>query len=158
MLQTSQEEEMKQGCFALMLLLNIILIGHASGAVNRTSPRQERGKTMKGSHVHLAVKDLPAALRWLDTVWQVRPTYQDERMASLPFGELTIILDAAAADTPATVGFDSQNCDEDFRAVRSRGAVALEEPKDRPWGVRSACVQGPGALKFELEQTLRRPQ
>ena len=79
-------------------------------------------------------------------------------MASLPFGELTIILDASAADTPATVGFDSQNCGEDFRAVRSRGATALEEPKDRPWGVRSAYIQGPGALKFEIEQPLRRPQ
>ena len=71
-------------------------------------------------------------------------------------GELTIILDASAADTSATVGFDSQNCDEDFLTVRSRGGIALEEPKDRPWGVRSAYVQGPGALKFEIEQPLPR--
>ena len=111
---------------------------------------------MKGSHVHLGVKDLRAALQWLDTVWQLRPTFQNERMASLPFGELSIILDAAAADTVATVGFDSPNCDEDFRTVVSRGGVALEAPADSPWGVRSAYVQGPGALKFQIEQQLRR--
>jgi hypothetical protein len=111
---------------------------------------------MKGTHIHLGVKDLPAALQWLDRVWHLRPTFQDERMASLPFGELTIILDASAADTSATLGFDSQNCDEDFSTVVSRGGVALEEPADRPWGVRSASVQGPGALKFQIEQPLRR--
>lgn len=111
---------------------------------------------MRGSHVHLGVEDLPAALQWLDKVWQLRPTFQNERMATLPFGELTIILDASAADTAATIAFDSQNCDDDFRAIKSRGAVVLEEPKDRPWGARSAYIQGPGALKFEIEQMLTR--
>jgi predicted enzyme related to lactoylglutathione lyase len=111
---------------------------------------------MNGSHVHLGVKNLPLALQWLEKVWQLRPTFQDERMASLPFGKLTIILDAAPADTAATVGFESQNCDDDARAIKSRGGVVLEEPKDRPWGVRSAYIQGPGALKFEIEQMLPR--
>ena len=55
-----------------------------------------------------------------------------------------------------TVGFDSRNCDADFQRVTSRGGVALEEPTDRPWGVRAAYIQGPGALKFELEQMLPR--
>lgn len=148
---------MKQ-LLALVLLFNLVVISHASGVADHTSPAQEKGTSMKGSHVHLGVKDLPAALQWLDKVWQLRPTFQDARMASLPFGELTIILDASAADTSATVGFDSQNCDEDVRTVRSRGAVVLEEPKDRPWGVRSAYIQGPGALKFEIEQPLPRRQ
>jgi hypothetical protein len=61
----------------------------------------------------------------------------------------------SAADTTATIGFDSQNCDEDFRAVVARGGIALERPTDRPWGVRSAYIQGPGALRFEIEQPLR---
>lgn len=113
---------------------------------------------MKGSHVHLGIKDLPGAIEWLDKVWQVRPTFQNERMASVPFGESTIILDVSASDTPATLGFDSQGCDEDFRAVRARGGVAIEEPTDRPWGVRAAYLKGPGALRFEIEQPLpRRP-
>jgi hypothetical protein len=112
--------------------------------------------TVKGSHVHLGVMDLPAALQWLDKVWHLRPTFHNERMASLPFGEIAIILDASAADTQATLGFDSENCDEDFRAVVSRGGIALEEPSDRPWGVRAAYIQGPGELKFQIEQQLRR--
>jgi hypothetical protein len=144
--------------FALVLLLNVVVISLAYGEPNAASTTQEKGTKMKGSHVHLGVKDLPAALQWLDKVWQLQPTFQNEHMASLPFGELTIILDASAADTSATVGFDSQNCDLDFRTVRSRGGIALEEPKDRPWGVRSAYIQGPGALRFEIEQMLPRRQ
>ena len=113
---------------------------------------------MKAAHVHLGVTDLRAALKWLDEVWDLRPTFENESMATLPFGGLSIILDAAAADTAATVAFESQNCDEDFRAVMSRGAraleQALEQPTDRPWGARSAYVRGPGALTFEIEQLL----
>lgn len=142
---------MKQ-LLALVLVLNIVGISVSSAA------NQENGATLRGSHVHLGVKDLPAALQWLERVWELRPTFQDDRMASLPFGALTIILEASDVETAATVGFESQNCDEDFRTVRSRGGVALEEHRDRPWGVRSAYIQGPGALKFEIEQVLpRRP-
>ena len=113
---------------------------------------------MNGSHVHLGVKDLPEALQWLEKVWQLRPIFQNERMATLPFGGITLILDASAFDTAATVGFESTNCDEDFRSVRSRGGVPLEEPADRPWGGRSAYIKGPGELRFEIEQMLpRRP-
>ena len=111
---------------------------------------------MKASHVHLGVVDLKAALKWFDQVWQLRPTFENETMATLPFGAQSLILDAAAADTAATVAFESQNCDEDFRALMSRGAIALEEPSDRPWGVRCAYVRGPGALRFEIEQPLPR--
>ena len=109
---------------------------------------------MKASHVHLGVKDLGAALEWLDRVWSVRPTFQNERMATLPFGDVRIILDASGTDTAATIAFESANCDEDFQRVVSRGAVSADEPADRPWGVRSAVVRGPGALKFEIEQPL----
>ena|SRR5215210_2761993 len=109
---------------------------------------------MNVSHVHVGVKDLSETLSWLDRVWEARPTFQNERMASVPFGGFTIFFDVSSMDTPATIGFDSTNCDADFRAVTSRGAVALEEPADRPWGVRAAYVQGPGALRFELEQML----
>jgi predicted enzyme related to lactoylglutathione lyase len=115
-----------------------------------------RGKKMIGTHVHLGVKDLVGAVQWIENVWQVRPTFQNERMAVLPFGEQSLILDASTTDTVATIGFESDNCDEDVRGVTERGAVILDEPKDRPWGVRSAYVQGPGALKFEIEQMLPR--
>jgi predicted enzyme related to lactoylglutathione lyase len=145
-----------------IVLVNTVLLGcaqapTAANTSNDTTIR-ERAEHMKASHIHLGVKDLPAALNWLETVWQITPTYRDERLASVPVGEFTVILDASPSDVAATIGFDSKNCDEDFRAVVARGGVALEEPKDRPWGVRAAYVQGPGALKFEIEQMLPRPK
>src|SRR5688500_9493504 len=100
----------------------------ASASATENSPEFKKGNTMTISHVHAAVADLPAALRWLDRVWDVRPTFQNDKMASVPFGEMTIIIDASPADTPMTVGFDSRNCDADFQRVTSRGGVALEEP------------------------------
>ena len=107
------------------------------------------------NHIHLGVRDLPAALAWLERVWQLKAEFQNERMATLSFGKFILILDAAEADSPATIGFESENCDEDFRTVVERGAVPLEPPSDRPWGVRCAYIQGPGRLKFEIEQPLK---
>jgi catechol 2,3-dioxygenase-like lactoylglutathione lyase family enzyme len=108
---------------------------------------------MKASHVHIGVTDLAAALEWLETVWQLRPTFRNERMAVLPFGDVSLIVDASTTNTVATVAFESANCDDDVGGVRQRGGVILEQPADRPWGVRAARVRGPGALTFEIEQT-----
>lgn len=64
---------------------------------------------------------------------------------------MTLILDAADDDVSATVGFESNDCDRDFRTVVERGAIALEPPTDKAWGVRTAHFMGPGELKFEIE-------
>lgn len=143
----------------LFLLLIIVTAqadtaGGSETAIKESAATRETVAKMKGSHLHLSVKDLPAALRWLNDVWRLEPTFHNERMAVLPFGEISIILDASTSDTIATLGFDSQNCDGDFLTVKARGGRVIEEPRDRPWGVRSAYVQGPGALKFEIEQAL----
>ena len=106
---------------------------------------------MNLNHIHLGVRDLGVALDWLDRVWQLKPQFQSDRMATLSFGAFTLILDAAEADSIATIGFESDDCDRDFRAVLDRGAAALDPPSNKPWGVRAAYVQGPGRLKFEIE-------
>jgi uncharacterized glyoxalase superfamily protein PhnB len=62
---------------------------------------------------------------------------------------MTLIFDAASDDVSATVGFESDNCDRDFKAVVERGAAVLEPPTDKAWGVRTAYFKGPGELKFE---------
>ena len=72
-------------------------------------------------------------------------------MAAFSFNALTLIFDTANDDVSATVGFESDNCDRDYRTVAERGAVALEPPTDKPWGVRTAYFKGPGELKFEIE-------
>jgi predicted enzyme related to lactoylglutathione lyase len=111
-------------------------------------------KSMTLNHVHLGVRDLSGALEWLQRIWQVGPAFQNERMATLQFGAFILILDAAAEDSPATVGFESDDCDRDYRAVIARGAVSLEAPANQPWGARAAYLRGPGSLKFEIEGPL----
>ena len=103
------------------------------------------------NHIHLQVRDLNAAVVWFETVLQVQPGFRNERLATFAFGSMTLIFDTADNDVAATVGFESVDCDRDFRAVVERGAVALEPPTNKPWGVRTAYFRGPGELKFEIE-------
>ena len=110
---------------------------------------------MKISHVHCRVRDLPAAARWFHQVLQVNSVFNNERMVWLGFGDFGVILDAAPADSALTIGFDSDDCDADFRTLTGRGAETMEAPQDRPWGTRSAYLKGPGALTIELEQLLK---
>jgi uncharacterized glyoxalase superfamily protein PhnB len=81
----------------------------------------------------------------------------NERMAWLGFGECGVILDVAPTSSVVTLGFDSQDCDADYRTVMGRGAETIEGPQDRPWGARAAYLKGPGALTVEIEQLLKRP-
>jgi uncharacterized glyoxalase superfamily protein PhnB len=87
---------------------------------------------------------------------QVAPVFNNERMVWLGFGEFGLILDAAATDSLLTLGFDSEDCDADYRTVTSRGAETIEAPQDRPWGARSAYLKGPGGVTLEIEQVLKR--
>jgi len=77
---------------------------------------------MKVSHVHCRVRDLQAAARWFEQVLQVVPVVHNERMAWLGFGEFGVLLDAAPTDSVVTLGFDSEDCDADYRIVTGRGA------------------------------------
>src|SRR5215831_10810408 len=103
------------------------------------------------NHIHLRVRDLEAAVAWFEKVFQISPGFQNEQMATFCFDSMTLIFDAAKDDVSATVGFESDDCDRDFRTVVQRGAIALELPTNKPWGVRTAYFRGPGELKFEIE-------
>lgn len=109
---------------------------------------------MKGSHVHVKVKDFPAALQWLGEVWGLKPAFQNDRMAVIPLGAFSMIVDASEEDTEATIAFESQDCGKDFRSVVERGAQVIEPPTQQPWGVIAAYLKGPGGLSFEIEQAL----
>jgi len=111
---------------------------------------------MRMSHVHCRVRDLEAAARWFEKVWQIAPVFNNERMVWLSFGDFGVILDAATDDTLVTVGFDSHDCDADYRLVTSRGAETIEAPQDKPWGTRTAYLKGPGGITVEIEQLLNR--
>ncbi|HJZ72895.1 MAG TPA: VOC family protein [Vicinamibacterales bacterium] len=94
-------------------------------------------------------------MAWFASRCAVAPSFNDARMAVFPFGDFTLILDAAPEDSVATIGFNSDDCDADFDALVSRGAHPLEPPRDRPYGARVAYLQGPGALTIEIEQLLQ---
>lgn len=53
------------------------------------------GRTMQVNHIHAPVRDLPAALEWLENVFEIRPSFRDDRMAAVPFGSFTVIFGAA---------------------------------------------------------------
>jgi hypothetical protein len=106
------------------------------------------------NHVHVGVRDLSGALEWVQRIWQVGPAFQNERMATLQFGAFILILDAATEDSPATLGFQSDDCDRDYQGVIARGAESVAAPMNQPWGTRAAYLRGPGRLKFEIEGPL----
>ena len=106
------------------------------------------------NHIHLHVRDLNAAVRWFDTILRIRPGFQNDRIATFSFDAMTVIIDAADADAPATLGFSSEDCDHDFNTVIGLGAVAIDPPANKEWGVRAAYFKGPGALKCEIEGPL----
>jgi len=112
------------------------------------------GASIKFSHLHLEVRDLPGALAWLVRIWDVEPSYLSEEMAVLSMHGTLVILDAADEDGAAIVGFSSENCDEDNRMATERGAETVDPPADREWGVRAAYLRGPGQITFEIEQDL----
>jgi catechol 2,3-dioxygenase-like lactoylglutathione lyase family enzyme len=109
---------------------------------------------MTFNHLHIAVRDLPGALAWLATTWDIRPTFENGGMAALSLFGTSLILDAADEDGVATIGFASDDCDQDHRLASERGAETLEAPSDRAWGVRAAYLRGPGGITFEIEQAL----
>jgi uncharacterized glyoxalase superfamily protein PhnB len=110
---------------------------------------------MQLNHIHVRVRDLAAALAWLEQVWGVKPTFQNERMASVPFEPIVLIVDKSDQETETIIGFESEDCDRDFHRLVQRGAVVDSEPSDKPWGARTAYLKGPGSLKFEIESPIK---
>ena len=111
---------------------------------------------MRANHVHVGVRDLPAAVSWLERVWEIKPVFQIPQMAILAVGDFSLFVDAEAHDSRATIGFVSDDCDRDYDRVVARGAETVSAPEDKPYGSRAAYVKGPGALTFEIEQPLKR--
>src|SRR5260370_37884302 len=83
------------------------------------------GGSMKVSHVHCRVRDLPAAARWFQQVLQATPVFNNERMVWLGFGEFGVILDAASTDSALTLGFVSDDCEADYRTLTGPAAETI---------------------------------
>jgi hypothetical protein len=75
-------------------------------------------------------------------------------MATFSFDSMTLIFDAASDDVAATVGFESDSCDRDFKGCRRTSAIVHTLHTDKGWGVRTAYLKGLGELNFEIEGPL----
>ena len=109
------------------------------------------------THLHIRFRELSEAVRWMKTVLEREPVYENPGMAVFAFGQTSLIFDRGDEDTEMTIAFGSVDCDGDFSRLCARGAQVVEPPSDQPWGVRTAYLNGPGRLIFELETQLPRP-
>ncbi len=145
----------------IIVIKKAMYLGVALGLLSvEVSMAQQAGagvETLQVGHVHLGVKDLPAAISWFERVFQWKPVFRNERMAVLPVKPTGVILDKSENDAVATLGFQSNDVDVDYARLLSRGAVSLEAPNNKPFGVRGAYIKGPGSLTIELEGPLKNP-
>ncbi len=109
---------------------------------------------MEISHLHVYVKDRPKAVKWLEEVFDVSPVEEDHEMSLFSFGSIAIVINDTEEDVPSTIAIVSKNCDQDYEDVIAKGAISIHEPGIKPWGVKTAFVQGPGKLTFEIEEIL----
>ena len=135
-----------------------VALGLLSGEVSVAQKAGTGVETLEVGHIHLGVKDLSAALSWFERVFQWKPVFRNERMAVLPVKPTGVILDKSENDAVATLGFQSNDVDLDYARLLGRGAVSVEAPNNKPYGVRGAYVRGPGLLTIELEGPLKNPK
>jgi len=107
------------------------------------------------SHLHIEFRDLEKAVVWMKQKMNQAPTFQNSQMAIFQINELGINFDKAATDSKITLALKSLNCDADFKSLVEKGVEVIESPNSKPYGVRSAYIQGPGQLIIEVDQNLR---
>jgi catechol 2,3-dioxygenase-like lactoylglutathione lyase family enzyme len=141
--------------YAIRIAAGLGLLSAHAALAQQTAREDEK---LELDHIHLGVKDIPSALAWFERVFQLKPTYQDDRIAMLTLKPMTIILDKSSADAVATLSFRSNDVDKDYERLVGRAAVSLAVPSDKPYGVRGAYIKGPGSLTIELEGPLKTPR
>ena len=115
--------------------------------------------------ITLFVEDLDAAKEFYRSVFDLPVDYEDGDSAVFAFGGVLVNLlavgQAPALVEPAPVGGPDagarfqltirvEDVDAAAREAVSRGAVLLNGPLDRPWGVRTAAFRDPAGHVWEL--------
>jgi lactoylglutathione lyase len=119
--------------------------------------------------ITLFVEDLPGSRLFYENVFDVPVIYEDEHSAVFEFDNTIInLLRAPAAGeliAPAAVGGPDAGARSQFTIwvddadaacaeLEARGAVLLNGPMDREWGVRTAAFADPGGHVWEVAQQL----
>jgi uncharacterized glyoxalase superfamily protein PhnB len=104
----------------------------------------------------LAVKDLETSLRFYGEVLGAEVVRLRSDFAAVQLGgsELFLSADAAAA-VPALCCVLVEDADALFALYRERGASILEEPRDRPWGMREFTLKDPDGHRFRIGHSTR---
>jgi hypothetical protein len=136
---------MRHVAIALVVLASSLAQAQSSGA-----------QGPKLNHVHVSVRDLKATTEWFGRVWLMKPAVLTPEFAFYSQGGFALMVEKGDHDSVATIGFVSTDCDQDYKAALDRGAESLEPPTNRAWGTRQAYLKGPGGLRFEIEQPLRK--
>lgn len=115
--------------------------------------------------ITLFVEDLDEAKEFYRSVFALPVDYEDGDSAVFAFGGVLVNLlavgQAPALVAPAPVGAPDagarfqltirvEDVDAAAREAVSRGAVLLNGPLDRPWGVRTAAFRDPAGHVWEL--------
>jgi catechol 2,3-dioxygenase-like lactoylglutathione lyase family enzyme len=124
------------------------------------------------SAITLFVEDLEAARRFYREVFGLAVVYEDDASAVFRFGSVLVNLlrvsEAPELIAPATVAdpdvgarfqltIDVDDVDATCTELVARGAVLLNGPIDRPWGVRTAAFRDPGGHIWEVAHTTGSP-
>lgn len=115
--------------------------------------------------ITLFEEDLDAAKRFYQAVFGLPVFFEDDDSAVFAFGTTLVNLlrmsEAPALVAPASVAGPADGVrvqltiqvdDVDAAAAEAvaRGAVLLNGPMDRPWGIRTAAFRDPGGHVWEL--------
>ena len=115
--------------------------------------------------ITLFVEDLDAAKRFYGEVFGLPVAFEDDHSAVYDFGNTIInLLRASAAPEliePVAVAsreagsrfqftLDVDDVDEMCTELTRRGVELLNDPMDRPWGVRTASFSDPGGHMWEI--------
>lgn len=117
------------------------------------------------SAITLFVEDLEATRRFYEDVFGLPLHYADDASAVFDFGNTLInllkVTEAPELIAPAPVGgpeaggraqmtITVDDVDATFADLQARGAVFLNGPLDRPWGVRTAAFADPAGHIWEI--------
>jgi catechol 2,3-dioxygenase-like lactoylglutathione lyase family enzyme len=117
--------------------------------------------------ITLFVEDLDSAKRFYRQVFLLPVTFEDDDSVVFDFGNTIInLLKVSAAHSliePAEVASPSSgsrlqltievdDVDAMCAELTTRGAVLLNGPMDRPWGLRTASFKDPGGHIWEIAQ------
>ena len=106
-------------------------------------------------HMHINVKNLSETTDWMNRILGKASSFQNPRMASYDFENISLVFDQSEKDSEMILAMKTSECDQLFSELIQKGGIQIDEPQDQPWGVRTAYIQGPGAITIELEQVIK---